>query len=105
MEVLVSTAASARAAVPLSSARVHRRRPPVSVAVRAPARGWRCRSAAPTAPDPVPSEEPASASATTVVVADKPAEEPEVEATVVDAPVSSPVEAPEEDILSKVLAL
>jgi hypothetical protein len=47
----------------------------------------------------VPSEEPASASGTTVVVADKPAEEPEVgavsdgsggavEATVVDAPVS-----------------
>lgn len=60
--------------------------------------------------------EPASASGTTVVVAEKP-EEPEVgavsdggdgavEATVVEAPVSSPVEAPEEsggedDILSK----
>ncbi|CAM0944013.1 unnamed protein product [Alopecurus aequalis] len=114
MEVFVSTAASARAAVPFSLARVHRRRPPTSVAVRAPARGWRCRSAA---PDQVPSEEPASASATTVVVADKPAEEPEVaaasggsdgtvEATVVEAPVSSSVEAPEEgggvdDVLSK----
>uniref|UniRef100_A0ACD5Z4S5 Uncharacterized protein n=1 Tax=Avena sativa TaxID=4498 RepID=A0ACD5Z4S5_AVESA len=101
MEVLVSTAASS---APLSLTRAHRRPPPPSVAVHVPARGWRCRSAAPTAPDPVPSEEPASASATTVVVADKPAEEPEVEATVVDAPVSSV--SPEEgggadDILSK----
>lgn len=113
MEALVSTA---RGAAPLSFARAHRRRPATSVAVRVPARGWRCRAAAPTAPDPVPSEEPASASGTTVVVAEKP-EEPEVgavsdggdgavEATVVEAPVSSPVEAPEEsggedDILSK----
>uniref|UniRef100_A0ACD5YTB1 Uncharacterized protein n=1 Tax=Avena sativa TaxID=4498 RepID=A0ACD5YTB1_AVESA len=102
MEVLVSTAASS---APLSFARVHRRRPSPSVAVRVPARGWRCRSAAPAAPDPMPSEEPASASATTVVVADKPAEEPEVEATVVDvSPV--PSVSPEEgggvdDILSK----
>lgn len=73
MEVLVSTAA---ASAPLSSARVHRRPLPVSVAFRAPARrGWRCRSAAPTRPDPVPSEEPASASGsatTTTVVTDKP---------------------------------
>jgi hypothetical protein len=111
MEVLVSTAS---ASAPLSFGRVHRRRPPASVAVGVPARGWRCRCAAPTAPDPAPSEEPASA--TTVVVADKPAEEPEagtvsdgsdgaVEATVVDAPVSSPSEesAGVDDILSKVM--
>ncbi|KAM0927001.1 hypothetical protein ACQ4PT_003131 [Festuca glaucescens] len=112
MEALVSTA---RGAAPQSSARVHRRRLPTSVAVGAPARGWRCRCARPAAPDPVPSEEPPSG--TTVVVADKPADEPEVgavpdgsdvavEATVVDTPVSSSVDAPEEsggvdDILSK----
>ncbi|XP_047078073.1 protein CURVATURE THYLAKOID 1D, chloroplastic-like [Lolium rigidum] len=114
MEALVSTAGGS---APLSFASVHRRRAPASVAVRDPARGWRCRCARPAAPDPVPSEEPASGSGTTVVVADKPAEEPEVgavsdgsggavEATVVDAPVSSSVEAPEEsagvdDILGK----
>ncbi|KAM0892066.1 hypothetical protein ACQ4PT_026004 [Festuca glaucescens] len=114
MEALVSTA---RGAAPLSFARVHHRRPPPCMPVRVSVQGWRCRCTAPTAPDPVPSEEPASASGTTVVVADKPAEEPEVgavsdgsggavEATVVDAPVSSSVEEPEEssgvdDILSK----
>ncbi|VAI49611.1 unnamed protein product [Triticum turgidum subsp. durum] len=96
MEVLVSTTA---ASAPLSSARVHRRPLPASVTFRAPARrGWRCRSAAPTRPDPVPSEEPASASgsATTTVVTDKP-DAPDgevsggfVEVTMEDAPVSSP---------------
>uniref|UniRef100_M8AV37 Cyanobacterial aminoacyl-tRNA synthetase CAAD domain-containing protein n=1 Tax=Aegilops tauschii TaxID=37682 RepID=M8AV37_AEGTA len=73
MEVLVSTTA---ASAPLSSARVHRRPLTRSVAFRAPGRrGWRCRSAAPTRPDPVPSEEPASASGSataTTVVTDKP---------------------------------
>ncbi|KQK01795.1 protein CURVATURE THYLAKOID 1A, chloroplastic [Brachypodium distachyon] len=113
MEVRVSTAAACSA--PLSIARG--RRPPPSVAVvRGPARGVRCRSAA---PDPVPSEEPSSASASTVVaVTDKPAGEEKgeeagavsggssgaVEATVADAPASSGT--PEEDgsvddILSK----
>ncbi|KAM3224915.1 hypothetical protein ACQJBY_057964 [Aegilops geniculata] len=113
MEVLVSTAASA----PLSSARVHRRPITRSVAFIAPARrGWRCRSAAPTRPDPVPSEEPASASGsatTSTVVTDKPdapsGEEKSgevsggfVEVTVEDAPVSSPEEdGGVDDILGK----
>ncbi|KAI4982086.1 hypothetical protein ZWY2020_022578 [Hordeum vulgare] len=121
MEALVSTAA---AYAPLSSARVHRRPPTRSVAFRAPARrGWRCRSAAPTRPDPVPSEEPTSGSAattTTTVVTDKPdapageekGGEPSggsggfVEVTVEDAPVSPPGEPEEggggvDDVLSK----
>ncbi|KAM3243863.1 hypothetical protein ACQJBY_055656 [Aegilops geniculata] len=114
MEVLVSTTA---ASAPLSSARVHRRPLTRSVAFSAPARrGWRCRSAAPTRPDPVPSEEPASASgsaATTTVVTDKPdapaAEEKSgeasggfVEVTVEDAPVSSPeADGGVDDLLGK----
>ncbi|WVZ73548.1 hypothetical protein U9M48_021840 [Paspalum notatum var. saurae] len=69
MELCVSTAA----AVPLSFAPL-RRGASASTAVplrrRLPTRGWRCASAA--VPDPVPSEEPASAYTTTVVVTDKP---------------------------------
>ena len=108
MEVLVSTTA---ASAPLSSARVHRRPLPASVTFRAPARrGWRCRSAAPTRPDPLPSEEPASASgsATTTVVTDKP-DAPDgevsggfVEVTMEDAPVSSPeADGGVDDLLGK----
>uniref|UniRef100_J3LHB2 Cyanobacterial aminoacyl-tRNA synthetase CAAD domain-containing protein n=1 Tax=Oryza brachyantha TaxID=4533 RepID=J3LHB2_ORYBR len=94
MELFVSTVASTRATAPLSFASFHHRRraAPSAVAVRhsggrrppppAPpppgggrrrllqARGWRCASAA--VPDPVPSEEPSSASTVVVVTEDKP---------------------------------
>ncbi|OEL27297.1 hypothetical protein BAE44_0011681 [Dichanthelium oligosanthes] len=71
MELCVSTTASARAtAAPFAPLR----RGACSVTAvplrrRLPARGWRCASAA--VPEPLPSEEPASASST-VVVTDKP---------------------------------
>ncbi|XP_015688741.2 protein CURVATURE THYLAKOID 1D, chloroplastic-like [Oryza brachyantha] len=80
MELFVSTVASTRATAPLSFASFHHRRraAPSAVAVRhsggrrrlLQARGWRCASAA--VPDPVPSEEPSSASTVVVVTEDKP---------------------------------
>ncbi|XP_062220371.1 protein CURVATURE THYLAKOID 1D, chloroplastic-like [Phragmites australis] len=74
MQLFVCTTAStARATAPLSFAPLRRGGSASSVVLprrrRLPARGWRCASAA--VPDPVPSEEPASASST-VVVTDKP---------------------------------
>ncbi|KAL6911528.1 hypothetical protein ACP4OV_000333 [Aristida adscensionis] len=76
MELFVSTTATARATAPVPSAPLRPRAPPSAAAPlrrrrRLPARGWRCASAA--VPDPAPSDEPASVSASsTVVVTDKP---------------------------------
>ncbi|KAG8072471.1 hypothetical protein GUJ93_ZPchr0006g42042 [Zizania palustris] len=75
MELFVSTVASVRATAPLSSACLHRRAAPcVAATIRRrrslPGRGWRRASSA--VPDPVPSEEPASASTVVVVTEEKP---------------------------------
>ncbi|TKW41702.1 hypothetical protein SEVIR_1G334632v4 [Setaria viridis] len=90
MEVCVSTTASARAtaapfrcgACPVTAVPLRR---------RLPARGWRCATAA--VPDPVPSEEPASASST-VVVTDKPDSPADDKVEEVSAASSGPAEAP-----------
>ncbi|KAL5213234.1 hypothetical protein ABZP36_024081 [Zizania latifolia] len=117
MELFVSTVASVRATAPLSSACLHRRAAPSVAATirrsrRLPARGWRRASSA--VPDPMPSEEPASASASTVVVTeekpDSPAEEKSGEVAEVssggslEATVAAPATEEDggvDDILSK----
>ncbi|CAN6274354.1 unnamed protein product [Urochloa humidicola] len=95
MELCVSTTAPARApaapfrcgACPVTAVPLRR---------RLPARGWRCATAA--VPDPVPSEEPASASST-VVVTDKPDSPADEKVEEVTAS-SGSVEAPVADLVS-----
>ncbi|PVH67001.1 hypothetical protein PAHAL_1G406000 [Panicum hallii] len=99
MELCVSTAASARAttapfaplrsgACPVTAVQLRRR-------LQAP--GWRCASAA--VPDPVPSEEPASASST-VVVTDKPDSPADEKVEEVGAASSGSAEAPVAELVS-----
>ncbi|CAN6233357.1 unnamed protein product, partial [Urochloa humidicola] len=96
MELCVSITASARAAAapfrcgacPVTAVPLRR---------RLPARGWRYATAA--VPDPVPSEEPASASST-VVVTDKPESPADEKVEEVSAASSGSVEAPVAELVS-----
>ena len=62
------------------------------------ASGWRCASAA--VPDPVPSEEPASVSSTTVVVPNKPDSPADEKVEEVSAASSGSAEAPVAELVS-----
>ncbi|KAG2661724.1 protein CURVATURE THYLAKOID 1A, chloroplastic-like isoform X2 [Panicum virgatum] len=100
MELCVSTTASACATAapfaPLRSGAC----PVTAVPLRRrlQARGWRCASAA--VPDPVPSEEPASASSTTVVVTNKPDSPADEKVEEVSAASSGSAEAPVAELVS-----
>ncbi|TVU28605.1 hypothetical protein EJB05_20128 [Eragrostis curvula] len=96
MELFVAATASARATAPLCFAPLRRGGSPsvvVPLRRRLPARGWRSASAA--VPDPVPSEEPASASSTVVTVTDKPESPAEEKDAVETSASSSSLEAAE----------
>ncbi|KAG0534988.1 hypothetical protein BDA96_04G327100 [Sorghum bicolor] len=106
MELCVSTtAASVRAttAAPISFAPPRRGGASASTALpvhhrRIPTRGWRCAASA-AVPDPVPSEEPASASYT-VVVTDKPDTPADDKVEEVSAAPSGSAEAPVAELVS-----
>ncbi|CAN6239353.1 unnamed protein product [Urochloa humidicola] len=101
MELCVSTTASARATAAAFAPLRCGACPATALPLRRrlPARGWRCATAA--VPDPVPSEEPASASASaTVVVTDKPDSPADEKVEEVSAASSGPAEAPVAELAS-----